>query len=50
MKVENSGKDNWLRTQTTNQKLKQSATTQDGNDMKAMPVSCMKKLEVMSQE
>ena len=50
MKINKAGKDMWLRTRTWNQKLKQSATTQDADGMKAMPVFCMKKSKAISQQ
>ena len=49
MKLNTAGKDMWLRTQTPNQKLKQSATTQDADSMKVLPVLCMNKEKAISQ-
>ena len=50
MKLITAGKDMWLRTQTANQKLKQSATAQYADGMKTLPVLCMNKLKAISQE
>ena len=50
MKMNNAGKDMQLWTQTVNQTLKQSATTEDADDMKALAVLCMKKLKALSQQ